>query len=178
MVKETLLRDVKLCKSTFSISNAIDIVDHLRSTYSSDYNRYNYMRLLYSVQNALDSLKNDNKTGEVKKEIKSAVTDHISETNAVRWKEHALPGYTPRGFWTVEQTGRLPQQINRFPREGFSPIPDVKWEDVGALDHVREEFDQHIVKRIKDPDVYQGPELLKNDAGESESGVRKLFDRA
>ncbi|MCI86165.1 hypothetical protein A2U01_0107444, partial [Trifolium medium] len=20
-------------------------------------------------------------------------------------------------------------------REGFSPIPDVKWEDVGALDH-------------------------------------------
>ncbi|CAJ2639281.1 unnamed protein product [Trifolium pratense] len=67
MVKETLLRHVKVCKSTFSISNAIDIVDHLRSTYSSYYNRYN----------------------------------------------------------------------------------------VGALDHVREEFDQHIIKRIKDPDVYE-----------------------
>jgi ribosome biogenesis ATPase len=40
-------------------------------------------------------------------------------------------------------------------REGFSPIPDVKWEDVGALDHVREEFDQHILKRIKDPDIYE-----------------------
>jgi SpoVK/Ycf46/Vps4 family AAA+-type ATPase len=40
-------------------------------------------------------------------------------------------------------------------REGFSPIPDVKWEDVGALDHVREEFVQHIVKRIKNPDVYE-----------------------
>ncbi|MCI44364.1 hypothetical protein A2U01_0065603, partial [Trifolium medium] len=76
------------------------------------------MRLLYSVQNALDSLKNDNKAGEGKKEIKSPVSDHISETNTFRWKKLCLP-----------------QQINRFAREGFSFIPDVKWEDVGALDH-------------------------------------------
>jgi hypothetical protein len=62
-VKETLLRRVELSKSTFS--NAIDIVDHLRSNYS-DYNRCSYIRLLYSVQNALDSLKSDNKA-ELKK---------------------------------------------------------------------------------------------------------------
>ncbi|GAU12740.1 hypothetical protein TSUD_122320 [Trifolium subterraneum] len=123
-VKETLLRHVKSCKSTLSISNAIDIVDHLRSNYS-DYNQYRYMRLLYSVQNALDSLKTDNKAaGLGKKEIKAAVTNHhISETNVVRWKKP----------W-------LPQEINRFAAKmadgGLSPIPDVKWEDVGALDHV------------------------------------------
>ncbi|CAJ2639285.1 unnamed protein product [Trifolium pratense] len=135
-----------------------------------------------------------------------------------RWKEH----------WPPQQKNKFAIKMSDFEeaakmvqpsltREGFSPIPDVKWEDVGALDHVREEFDQHILKRIKDPDIYEGlglncdtgfllygppgcgktliakavaneaganfiyikgPELLNKYVGESEHGVRKLFDRA
>ncbi|CAK8576775.1 unnamed protein product [Lathyrus sativus] len=41
-------------------------------------------------------------------------------------------------------------------REGFAPIPDVKWEDVGALDHVRQEFDHYIIRRIKHPEDFKG----------------------
>jgi SpoVK/Ycf46/Vps4 family AAA+-type ATPase len=40
-------------------------------------------------------------------------------------------------------------------REGFTAIPNVKWEDVGALDHVREAFDNYLLKRIKCPDDYK-----------------------
>lgn len=40
-------------------------------------------------------------------------------------------------------------------REGFSTIPDVKWEDVGGLHSIRNEFNLHIVRRIKYPEEYQ-----------------------
>lgn len=40
-------------------------------------------------------------------------------------------------------------------REGFSAIPNVKWEDVGGLELLRREFDRYIVRRIKYPEVYE-----------------------
>lgn len=40
-------------------------------------------------------------------------------------------------------------------REGFSAIPNVKWEDVGGLDVLRKEFDRYIVRRIKYPEDYE-----------------------
>ena len=40
-------------------------------------------------------------------------------------------------------------------REGFSTIPNVKWEDVGGLDYLRKEFDRYIVRRIKYPEDYE-----------------------
>lgn len=40
-------------------------------------------------------------------------------------------------------------------REGFSAIPDVKWEDLVGLDLLRKEFDRYIVKRIKNPAKYE-----------------------
>ena len=40
-------------------------------------------------------------------------------------------------------------------REGFSAIPNVKWEDVGGLDSLRESFDDYIVGRIKHPELYE-----------------------
>ncbi|WJX38164.1 hypothetical protein P8452_25856 [Trifolium repens] len=83
--------------------------------------------------------------------------DLTSETNAVRWKKPWLPQEINRfviKMTDFEEAVKMAQPSLR--REGFSPIPDVKWEYVGALDHVREEFDQHIVKRIKNPDVYEG----------------------
>ncbi|KAL4567012.1 hypothetical protein LXL04_022582 [Taraxacum kok-saghyz] len=40
-------------------------------------------------------------------------------------------------------------------REGFSSIPNVKWEDVGGLDKLRREFDRYIIRRIKYPNQYE-----------------------
>ncbi|XP_020253210.1 cell division control protein 48 homolog C-like [Asparagus officinalis] len=40
-------------------------------------------------------------------------------------------------------------------REGFSSIPNTKWEDVGGLNSLRKEFDRHIVQRIKNPEDYE-----------------------
>ncbi|XP_077251181.1 cell division control protein 48 homolog C-like [Tasmannia lanceolata] len=40
-------------------------------------------------------------------------------------------------------------------REGFSAIPNVKWEDVGGLNFLRKEFDRYIVRRVKHPEVYE-----------------------
>ncbi|KAL7603763.1 hypothetical protein Lser_V15G16056 [Lactuca serriola] len=39
-------------------------------------------------------------------------------------------------------------------REGFSMIPNVKWEDVGGLDTLRREFNRNIVGPIKFPDEF------------------------
>ncbi|MGS7457264.1 hypothetical protein, partial [Mycobacterium tuberculosis] len=52
----------------------------------------------------------------------------------------------------LQEAVKLIQPSSR--REGFSAIPNVKWEDVGGLDVLRHELDRHIVKRIKDPDLY------------------------
>lgn len=40
-------------------------------------------------------------------------------------------------------------------REGFSAIPNVKWENVGGLDLLRKEFERYIVRRIKYPENYE-----------------------
>ncbi|XP_040994661.1 cell division control protein 48 homolog C-like [Juglans microcarpa x Juglans regia] len=40
-------------------------------------------------------------------------------------------------------------------REGFSAIPNVKWDDVGGLDSLRKEFDRYIVRRIRFPEDYE-----------------------
>ncbi|KAL2341351.1 hypothetical protein Fmac_009291 [Flemingia macrophylla] len=39
---------------------------------------------------------------------------------------------------------------------GLSPIPDVKWEDIGGLDLLRNEFDDYIIGPIKCPRDYEG----------------------
>lgn len=40
-------------------------------------------------------------------------------------------------------------------REGFSAVPNVKWEDVGGLNTLREEFERFVVRRIKYPEDYE-----------------------
>ncbi|CAK8530202.1 unnamed protein product [Lathyrus sativus] len=53
-----------------------------------------------------------------------------------------------------EEAAKMVQPSAR--REGFSSIPNVKWEDVGGLDILRREFDRYIVRRIKYPELYEG----------------------
>ncbi|CAH2055381.1 unnamed protein product [Thlaspi arvense] len=40
-------------------------------------------------------------------------------------------------------------------REGFSTVPNVKWDDVGGLDHLRRELNNYIVRPIKKPEIYK-----------------------
>ena len=40
-------------------------------------------------------------------------------------------------------------------REGFATIPDTTWEDIGALQEVREELQAAIVEPIKSPEKYE-----------------------
>ncbi|XP_071706182.1 cell division control protein 48 homolog C-like [Rutidosis leptorrhynchoides] len=71
-----------------------------------------------------------------------------------------------RKAWTPEEMEKLSITMSDFEvaakmvqpssrREGFSSIPNVKWEDVGGLDLLRKEFDRYIVRRIKYPDEYE-----------------------
>ncbi|KAH0713551.1 hypothetical protein KY289_009510 [Solanum tuberosum] len=53
-----------------------------------------------------------------------------------------------------EEAAKWVQPSSR--REGFSVVPNVKWEDVGGLDSLRHEFERYIVRRIKNPKDYMG----------------------
>ncbi|XP_027932318.1 cell division control protein 48 homolog C [Vigna unguiculata] len=68
--------------------------------------------------------------------------------------------------WSSEEIDKLAIKMSDFEeaskkiqpslrREGFSMIPDVKWEDVGGLDMLRKEFERYIVRRIKYPEDYE-----------------------
>lgn len=39
-------------------------------------------------------------------------------------------------------------------REGFATVPDVTWDDVGALANLREKLQLAIVQQIKEPEIY------------------------
>ncbi|ESW20508.1 hypothetical protein PHAVU_006G215100 [Phaseolus vulgaris] len=69
--------------------------------------------------------------------------------------------------WSAEEVDKLAIKMSDFEeaskkvqpslrREGFSIIPNVKWEDVGGLDLLRKEFERYIVRRIKYPEDYEG----------------------
>lgn len=59
----------------------------------------------------------------------------------------------------MQEAAKLIQPSSR--REGFSAIPNVKWEDVGGLDSLRHDFDRYIVRRIKNPKDYMVSNSLK-----------------
>ncbi|KAH9325944.1 hypothetical protein KI387_006122, partial [Taxus chinensis] len=68
--------------------------------------------------------------------------------------------------WTKEEMNNLSITMADFEeaatkvqpstrREGFSAIPNVKWDDVGALGSLRKDFELYIVRRIKHPEEYE-----------------------
>jgi ribosome biogenesis ATPase len=40
-------------------------------------------------------------------------------------------------------------------REGFATVPDTTWDDIGALDDVREKLINEIVRPIQEPELYE-----------------------
>jgi ribosome biogenesis ATPase len=127
-----------------------------------------------------------------------------------------------------EQLDRLSITMNDFEaalkvvqpsakREGFAMVPDVSWDDIGALEELRKELTMAIALPIACPTLFKsvglsapmgvllfgppgcgktlvakavanqsgasfisikGPELLNKYVGESERGIRLLFQRA
>lgn len=92
----------------------------------------------------------------IKRIIASRNSQNPSECEEVWWKK----------AWTHEEMINLSITMADFEeaaskvqpstrREGFSTIPNVKWDDVGALSALRKDFDLYIVRRIKHPDDYE-----------------------
>ncbi|KAK2653014.1 hypothetical protein Ddye_012870 [Dipteronia dyeriana] len=72
------------------------------------------------------------------------------------WRQPWLPEEMENLAITMadfEEASKMVQPAAR--REGFSAIPNVKWEDVGGLDYLRQEFERYIVRRIKFPEEYE-----------------------
>ncbi|KAL9342715.1 hypothetical protein Peur_066040 [Populus x canadensis] len=89
-----------------------------------------------------------------KSELSGQLTE--KEDNEDWWKQPWSPEEMEKLAITMsdfEKAAKLVQPSSK--REGFSTIPNVKWEDVGGLDDIRDEFDLYIISRIKYPDDYQ-----------------------
>ncbi|XP_021893097.1 cell division control protein 48 homolog C-like isoform X2 [Carica papaya] len=77
------------------------------------------------------------------------------EHNDEWWRQPWLPEEMEKltiSLADFEEAAKMVQPSSR--REGFSTIPNVKWEDVGGLNGLRQEFDRYIVRHIKFPEDY------------------------
>ncbi|KAJ0499925.1 putative AAA+ ATPase domain, ATPase, AAA-type, core, AAA ATPase, AAA+ lid domain-containing protein [Helianthus annuus] len=86
-----------------------------------------------------------------KLELPTESTNTIQNKNWLKkpWthEEHASYKITTSDF---EAAAKLVQPSSK--REGFTSIPNVKWEDIGGLHSLRREFYTHIISRIKYPE--------------------------
>ncbi|KAJ0873321.1 putative AAA+ ATPase domain, ATPase, AAA-type, core, AAA ATPase, AAA+ lid domain-containing protein [Helianthus annuus] len=74
------------------------------------------------------------------------------EQNEDRWRKDTTPEEMDNLSITMfdfEAAAKLVQPSSK--REGFTSIPNVKWEDIGGLEMLRREFNEYLVKRIKNP---------------------------
>ncbi|XP_078150976.1 cell division control protein 48 homolog C-like isoform X2 [Carex rostrata] len=77
------------------------------------------------------------------------------------WDESEMEGHSIT-MADFEDAAKMVQPTLR--REGFSSIPNVTWDDVGGLSVIRNVFDEYIVQRIKNPEIYEKM-LLKFEGG-------------
>lgn len=64
------------------------------------------------------------------------------------------PGFEETAITMAAFDAVLPSIVPSSKREGFATIPDVSWEDIGALASVREELQTAIVDPIQNPERY------------------------
>ncbi|TKA24987.1 hypothetical protein B0A50_06085 [Salinomyces thailandicus] len=73
----------------------------------------------------------------------------------LRRKDMARPeGFEDKRITMAAFEAVFPNITPSSKREGFATIPDVSWEDIGALQSVREELQTAIVQPIKQPELY------------------------
>ncbi|KAJ3028219.1 UNVERIFIED_CONTAM: peroxisomal assembly protein [Siphonaria sp. JEL0065] len=68
---------------------------------------------------------------------------------------------------------------------GAPSIPNVTWDDIGGLSHIRDSINDTIQLPLERPELFasgmkkrSGPELLNMYIGESEANVRRIFQQA
>lgn len=77
----------------------------------------------------------------------------------------------PPAPFTAEELGQLAVEMNDFlaalgkvqpsaRREGFTTVPDVKWEDVGALDALRQDLDAAVCEPIRKAELFKKMGLI------------------
>lgn len=64
------------------------------------------------------------------------------------------PGFEKLALSMDDFIAVLPTITPSSKREGFATVPDVSWDDVGALDEVREALTQAIVWPIQEPELF------------------------
>lgn len=78
----------------------------------------------------------------------------------VKQKDLAKPAGFEKKMVSMEAfLAVLPGITPSSKREGFATIPDVSWEDIGALRSVREELEKAIVEPIQHPEVYAAMQM-------------------
>ncbi|KAI3830684.1 hypothetical protein MKX03_005430 [Papaver bracteatum] len=79
-------------------------------------------------------------------ELDNAIRKCNNEVPDVDWLMQPLEAWEMEGLGIsmsdFEDAVKMVQPSLR--REGFSPIPNIKWEDVGGLDFLRREFEEYI----------------------------------
>lgn len=143
MVLSTSLDFKALAKMTPGFVGA-DLSDLVSTAGSSAIKRY------------LEDLKCDSLNLEVDG-ASAGISDQVRELRRLiqRAKE---PGLATEHAISITETDfmiALPKIQPSSKREGFATIPDTTWEDIGALQPVREELLTAIVEPIRSPEKYQ-----------------------
>ncbi|KAK0597907.1 hypothetical protein LWI29_029680 [Acer saccharum] len=106
--------------------------------------------------------------------VESMAEEHSDEW----WRQPWLPEEMEKLLITradFEEASKMVQPAAR--REGFSAIPNVKWEEVGGLDYLRQEFERYIVRRIKFPEEYEVDALTTKRGKEGGWVVERLLNQ-
>ncbi|MED6222303.1 hypothetical protein PIB30_063096 [Stylosanthes scabra] len=72
------------------------------------------------------------------------------------WKKTRLLEDVDKLFCTMPDFQEALKNVQpSLTREGFSSVPNEKWEDIGGLDYLREEFKSKVIGPIKYPEAYK-----------------------
>ncbi|KAH7536625.1 hypothetical protein FEM48_Zijuj03G0004500 [Ziziphus jujuba var. spinosa] len=90
-------------------------------------------------------------------ERKSLISeDSMDKEHSIWWRRPLLPQEEDSLFITMADFEQAVEQVQpSSKREGFSTIPDEKWQNVGGLDLLGEEFVRDIVWHVKYLEIHQ-----------------------
>ncbi|KAI9682567.1 MAG: hypothetical protein M1822_006865 [Bathelium mastoideum] len=97
----------------------------------------------------IDSNKGTTQSSEMCRSLDRLVR-RVRNKNAMRPEGFESRAITMEAFFSV-----FPSVQPSSKREGFATVPDTTWEDIGALQEVREELQAAIVEPIKSPEKYE-----------------------
>lgn len=93
-------------------------------------------------------------------ENKEAIPEHILSSRRLIKRVRDTEAERPVGFKDTAITMEafeavLPTITPSSKREGFATVPDTTWDDVGALEGIREELEMAIIEPIKNPERFR-----------------------